>query len=96
MAARKSPRLDAQWRERIKTSMLLNRLSDFVESKVEMTPHQVTAALGLLRKVCPDLSAQDLTIDHAQPFALIPEVVQDLSKWQQVFKPALPKPETEH
>ena len=38
--------------------MLINRLTDFVKGEVKMEPHQVTAALGLLKKSLPDLSAQ--------------------------------------
>lgn len=48
-------------RERIRTSMLINRLEKIAEGKVEAEPHQVTAALGLLKKTLPDLSAQDIT-----------------------------------
>jgi hypothetical protein len=58
VAARKTIKhLPQQWREKIQTSMLINRLQDFVKGEVEMTPHQVTAALGLLKKSLPDLSA---------------------------------------
>lgn len=62
MAARKNtPKLPPAWRDRIKTSMLINRLESFVNGKVEMEPAQVTAALGLLRKTLPDLSSTALT-----------------------------------
>lgn len=60
MAARKTKHLSEDWRKKIQTSMLLNRLTDFVNSKVELSPAQVTAALGLLKKSLPDLSATDL------------------------------------
>ena len=46
--------------EKIKTSQILNRLNSFVldeEGDVEMAPHKVSAALGLLKKVIPDLSS---------------------------------------
>lgn len=46
-----------QVRERIKSSMLVNRLSDHVLGTVELTSTQVAAALGLLRKTMPDLAA---------------------------------------
>jgi hypothetical protein len=48
-------------RGRIRTAMLLNRLTGFVLGRIEMTPHQVTAALGLLKKTVPDLQA----IEHS-------------------------------
>lgn len=48
-------------RERIRYGMCINRLQNFVAGRIEMSPHQVTAALGLLRKGVPDLQA----IEHA-------------------------------
>lgn len=48
-------------RERIQTTKLVDRLTDHVLGKVEMQPTQVTAALGLLKKALPDLSASELT-----------------------------------
>jgi hypothetical protein len=61
MAARKA-RPDRAWtpdkvRERIKTALITNRLTDHVLGECEMAPTQVTAALGLLRKTLPDLTA---------------------------------------
>ncbi len=53
---------DDRTRERISTSMIRNRLESFIEGKLELSPHQVTAALGLLKKVIPDLSSKELTI----------------------------------
>lgn len=47
-------------RTKIQTSQIVNRLSQFVNGTVEMEPHQVTAALGLLKKTLPDLSATTL------------------------------------
>lgn len=46
--------------EKIRTSAILNRLNSFVldeEGEIEMAPHKVSAALGLLKKVIPDLSS---------------------------------------
>lgn len=58
MAARKRAlSLNEEWRTKIQTSMLINRLCDHVEGKVELSSTQVTAALGLLKKTAPDLSA---------------------------------------
>lgn len=64
MAARKSRFLSDEHRKKIQASMLINRLQDFVNSKVEMSPAQVTAALGLLKKALPDLSSVDADIEH--------------------------------
>lgn len=60
MAARKHLSHSDKTRERIKTSMLINRLQSFVEGKVELTAPQVTAALGLIKKTTPDLQAVSL------------------------------------
>lgn len=50
-------------RERIKTSVIADRLMKHVLGQIEMSPTQISAALGLLRKVLPDLAVTDLNID---------------------------------
>ena len=77
MAARKDSRLKTQHREAIKTRMILNRLTDHVDDKVEMSTTQVTAALGLLRKALPDLKATEHTgeIEHKFPTDVTVNVV---------------------
>jgi hypothetical protein len=58
MAARtRKVRHDDETRSKIRTSQLINRLEDHVLGEVELKPTQVTAALGLLRKTIPDLTA---------------------------------------
>jgi hypothetical protein len=57
MAVRKRLFHPEEVRQKIRTSQLVNRLNAFVNGEVELTPHQVTAALGLIRKTMPDLSA---------------------------------------
>src|SRR5688500_5697263 len=57
MAARKRLRLALKTRERIRTSMLINRLQDHVFGRCERTPTQVRSALVVLRKTLPDLKA---------------------------------------
>lgn len=61
MAARKDSRIKKHHREAIQTSMLIKRLDDYALGNVKMEPGQVTAALGLLRKSLPDLSAIEQT-----------------------------------
>ena len=62
----------ANVRERIRTSMLVNRLTDHALGKVRMTPSQVRAIEILLRKALPDLQATelsgglDVTMSHEQ------------------------------
>lgn len=62
-------------RQRIKTTQIVNRLCHFIlgtengKDKCVMTPAQVTAALGLLRKSVPDLLgvAHSGSIDTKRP-----------------------------
>lgn len=65
-------------RQRIKTSQIINRLNHFVmgtkngRDTCVMEPHQVTAALGLLKKTLPDLQNVDMTLrgDAAAPIMI--------------------------
>ena len=57
------PEVQEELRSRIQTRQITNRLADHVAGKVDMSPTQVQAALGLLRKTLPDLSAVDSTVD---------------------------------
>lgn len=57
MAVRKRLYHPEEVRQKIQTSQLVNRLHSFVNGEIELSPHQVTAALGLIRKTMPDLTA---------------------------------------
>ena len=46
-------------RTKIANSKILNRLIGHVEGDVELSATQVTAALGLLKKVMPDLASTE-------------------------------------
>jgi len=48
-------------RDKIRTGVLVERLQGIASGKYPAEPHQVTAALGLLKKTLPDLSATDIT-----------------------------------
>lgn len=67
MAARKTKHLSDDWRSKIQTSMLLNRLHGLVNGENEMPPHAVSAAIALLRKNLPDLSNVTLSGDKDNP-----------------------------
>lgn len=80
MAARKPPIGGRPWtpekvRERIRTGLLVRRLTDHVVGKLAMEPSQVTAGLGLLRKSLPDLSTVDTTL-HGDPDAPVELVLK--------------------
>ena len=52
---------DDKTREKIRTSQLINRLSDHVFGKVELSATQVRSAEILLKKTIPDLSATEIS-----------------------------------
>lgn len=69
MAARKRAKfVNEQWRSRIQTSMLINRLEDHIVGKISLETTQIKAIEILLRKVAPDLSQVDsnVTIENPQ------------------------------
>lgn len=85
--ARLNPAHDKRTREKIQTAQIINRLISLTKGEIEMSPHAVTAALGLLRKTLPDLSAVEHTGDAAQPFAVIPKEITSSAAWERLAKP---------
>lgn len=58
--------MGAEHRAKIANSQILRGLIEFAEGKHPpdmYPPHRVTAALGLLKKVMPDLTQSDITSD---------------------------------
>jgi uncharacterized protein YjiS (DUF1127 family) len=71
MAARtRKVKLGDNWRERIRTSMLLNRLQDHAFGDVELTQSQIKAIEILLRKTAPDLAATQISGPDGGPVLL--------------------------
>jgi hypothetical protein len=56
-------RMSEEHRLKIKNSNILNVLIEHVVNGREMLPSQVTAGLGLLKKVIPDLAAMTINGD---------------------------------
>jgi len=54
---------DANTRKKIQATQLIKRLTSHVLGEVDMSSTQVTAALGLLKKTLPDLSAVEVQAD---------------------------------
>jgi hypothetical protein len=52
-----SPAASNSIKEKIRTNQIIQRLHRFVDGEVDMPGPAVTAALGLLRKVIPDLAS---------------------------------------
>jgi hypothetical protein len=65
MAARKNLTQLPRTREKIRTTMLIYRLQDFVLRKCTMTPTQVRAAQLVLRKSLPDL--KPIKVEYEAP-----------------------------
>ena len=53
-----------EWRKKIQNGAIANRLIKFAMGEIEMTSAQVTAALGLMKKVVPDLQSIDMNAKH--------------------------------
>jgi len=75
--ARLNPQQTERTRLAIQTTQIVKRLNCFVlgqddeaGNKVDLQPHQVSAALGLLRKVVPDLASiegnMNVSISHEE------------------------------
>jgi hypothetical protein len=60
-------RMPEEHRTKIQNSRILRVLIDHVEGREEISPARVTAALGLLKKVLPDLQAVTIGGDPANP-----------------------------
>jgi hypothetical protein len=65
-----SPTYAEAVRARIQGSVIADQLMKHIVGENEMTATQVTAALGLLRKVAPDLAATELTGAEGGPVEL--------------------------
>src|SRR5512135_238187 len=71
MAARSNKlTLHDRWREKIRTSMLINRLTNHVLGRINMSKTQVAAAAILLKKVLPDIAAIEHTGANGEPLAI--------------------------
>jgi len=81
---RLNPDHDERTRAKIQTSQILNRLNAFIFGKVELSPAQVTAALGLLRKTIPDLASIEHFGEVKQIFAVSPEL-PTMAEWEAEF-----------
>lgn len=60
---RLNPQQSERSRSAIATTQIIKRLNSFVlgEKDVKMTPHQITAAIALLKKTLPDLQSIEST-----------------------------------
>lgn len=61
-------------RAKIQNSNILNALMEHVEGKREMSATQVSAGLGLLKKVMPDLASTQISGDDENPIRVIQKI----------------------
>lgn len=64
-------RMSDDHRVKIQNSNILNALIEHVGGQREMSATQVSAGLGLLRKVLPDLAATTISGDADQPVKIV-------------------------
>lgn len=87
MAARKlkgtktSPWPDVT-KDRMRATMLMNRLCDHALGRNEMTPTQVTACSVALKKLRPDLAAVQHSGEIAMPYALVLPMAESAEAWE--------------
>lgn len=74
-------KMGPEHRLKIANSNILKCLIDHVSGKREMSATQVTAGLGLLRKVMPDLSNVELNGNVTHDYAMVPEVARSNDEW---------------
>lgn len=71
MAARRTrTKLDEKWRDKIRTSMLINRLQDNAIGKIELTREQIRSIEILLKKSAPDLQSIELSGEGGGPLQI--------------------------
>jgi predicted regulator of amino acid metabolism with ACT domain len=86
---RQSPTYVNAVRARIRAGGIVDRLEKHVLGKIEMSASQVAAALGLLRKVVPDVAVMDHTGEVTHNYvARTPEISPSTETWQEQHSPA--------
>jgi hypothetical protein len=77
-------------RTKIGNSQILKCLIEHAQGMRKMSATQVTAGLGLLRKVLPDLSAADNKSEVIHRYvADLPAVAESTEQWQQQNAPTI-------
>lgn len=77
-------------RVKIQNSNILNALVEHVEGKREMSATQVSAGLGLLKKVMPDLSAAENKTEVLHRYvARVPDKAKSTAEWQKQNAPQI-------
>ena len=79
---------DQSVRDRIKTSMIVNRLQDHISGDCDLKPTQVQAANILLAKTIPNLSQSENKSEVIHRYvARLPEKAANTEQWQEQHTP---------
>lgn len=82
-------KMPEEHRAKISNSNILNALIEHIEGRREMSASQVSAGLGLLRKVMPDLSSVESKAEHIHRYvARMPSKAPSVEQWEQQHSPA--------
>jgi hypothetical protein len=71
ITARLNPRHQEMIREKIRASQILNVLEEHILDGRVLSKSQVSAALGLLKKCVPDLTATTISDPDGEPVSLL-------------------------
>lgn len=85
----KGYKMPDEHRSKIQNSKILNDLIACAEGRLEMTATRASVALGLMRKVLPDLSSVESKNETTVRYvARVPNKVETAIAWQQQHEPA--------
>ena len=86
MAARKRPGLSENTRLRIKTTMIVKRLEDHIDGKVDMSSSQVRAAEVLLNRTLPVLQSTTMEVSGGMEVkSVVSEEPITAEEWQSKY-----------
>jgi hypothetical protein len=79
---------DEYTKAKIKASNIITRLQKHINGEIEMVPSAVTAALGLLKKVVPDLTSVEHSGEISTPSVIrAPMIAETEDEWNQHVPP---------
>jgi len=91
----KKIRHDENTRAKIQVAKIIGRLEGLIHGQNDMPPHAVTAALGLLRKVLPDVNSVEISQEISITRVIrAPASIKTPEEWAQTYVP--PQHRTEH
>ena len=81
-------RHDDETRLKIKAGNIITRLQKLIAGEIEMAPHAVTAALGLLRKAIPDLTSVEHSGEVTKTYVVrMPAKPANMTEWSKQYTP---------